>query len=67
LSSGSLQTRVLVSFTVNLSLVIMSRIVTKASAALPRLQITRSRVKEWFSDVRRGLAGAASFPIAVPQ
>jgi len=35
-SSGSLQTRVLVSFTVSFSFVIMSRIVTKASSALFR-------------------------------
>jgi integrase len=34
-----LQTRVFVSFTVNFSFVIMSRILTKASSALPRQQI----------------------------
>ena len=40
--SGSLQTRVFFSFTVNFSFVIMFRIVSKASSALPRQQITRS-------------------------
>jgi hypothetical protein len=40
-SSGSRQTRVLLSFTVNFSFDIMFRIRTSASSALPRQQITR--------------------------
>jgi hypothetical protein len=40
-SSGSLQTRVLVSFTVNFSFVMLSRIMASASSARPRQQITK--------------------------
>jgi hypothetical protein len=29
--------------------------------------MTRSRVKEWLSDGRRGLSVAAGFPMAVPH
>ena len=41
-SSGSLLTRVLVSFTVNLSFDIMPRMVANASSDRPRQQITKS-------------------------
>jgi hypothetical protein len=41
-SSGSLQTRVFVSFTVSFSFVMMFRMMASASSARPRQQITKS-------------------------